>query len=105
MQSTTMHKVKYLGRPMVTRSAEHSKKLKFSLAASNTRVVGRMLAFFLNNMKTYFIGKGRRKEQLEFHLVGHSLGAHVCGQGRCHFQAFFYSEIFGDTKKLAISTN
>ncbi|CAG2105074.1 unnamed protein product, partial [Medioppia subpectinata] len=46
----------------------------YNLAASNTRVVGALIGFFINSLcKTFNITNNR------FWLIGHSLGAHVMG--------------------------
>ena len=46
----------------------------FHLAATNTRVVGATIAFFITTLvKTFGISNDK------FYLVGHSLGAHVVG--------------------------
>lgn len=67
----------------------------YAQAASNTRVVGRMLAFMLNNMKTYFATntKSNVRSQLSLHLVGHSLGAHVCGQAGDYYRQISGGEL------------
>lgn len=45
----------------------------YGRAATNTQVAGRLLGKFLFEVKT-------ENPSLKIHLVGHSLGAHVCGQ-------------------------
>jgi len=67
----------------------------YAQAASNTRVVGRMLAFMLNNMKSYFASRAKSgyRAQLSLHLVGHSLGAHVCGQAGDYYRQISGGEL------------
>jgi len=46
----------------------------YHLAATNTRVVGALVAFFMNQLaETYKISNDK------FYIIGHSLGAHVSG--------------------------
>ena len=46
------------------------------MASSNTQVVGALIAFFINRIcETH---KGKMENDM-FHLIGHSLGAHIMG--------------------------
>ena len=42
-------------------------------SAFNTQIVGSMIAYFINTLKSLGV------KLKDIHLVGHSLGAHVCG--------------------------
>jgi len=44
----------------------------YFLASANTQIAGRAITYLVNTLRTYGF-------QWEFHCVGHSLGAHVCG--------------------------
>ena len=52
-----------------------------------------MLAYFLANMKSFMAKHGRARSSLRFHLVGHSLGAHVCGQAGSYYQQITKGEM------------
>jgi hypothetical protein len=48
----------------------------YNNASTNTRLVGRQLGLFINDMRNVYYSKVPK--QLSVHCIGHSLGAHTC---------------------------
>ena len=64
--------------------------LNYQNCVFNTRIVGSIIAFFINRLNEKF---GLKPE--DFLLVGHSLGAHVCGFAGRLFGTDKIGQIFG----------